>query len=152
MTAPFGIALDTSTGAVAQQMDFDEFGVVVADTSPGFTPFGFAGGLYDPKLQGMSAEEVYDLLARDTRRCRGLRGFRGKLGDVILDTPGRRVYRGDVTMLEDIYRRAAATTAWKRIAFWIPCASAIAPINGTPIAPITNPTPPTIVNATIRTD
>lgn len=30
-----------------QQMDYDEFGRVTADSSPGFQPFGFAGGLYD---------------------------------------------------------------------------------------------------------
>jgi RHS repeat-associated protein len=28
-------------------MDYDEFGVVLNDTNPGFQPFGFAGGLYD---------------------------------------------------------------------------------------------------------
>ena len=66
------------------------------------------GALYDPRLQGRSAEEVYDLLACDRRRCRGLRGFRGGLGDVLLDSPGRRVYRGDVTTLDDLYRRCMA--------------------------------------------
>ncbi len=40
--------VDVSTGVVAQQMDFDEFGRVTNDTNPGFQPFGFAGGLYDP--------------------------------------------------------------------------------------------------------
>jgi len=39
--------VDASTGAVAQEMDFDEFGRVTRDTNPGFQPFGFAGGLYD---------------------------------------------------------------------------------------------------------
>jgi RHS repeat-associated protein len=34
-------------GQVAQRIDYDEFGVVLADTSPGFQPFGYAGGLYD---------------------------------------------------------------------------------------------------------
>jgi RHS repeat-associated protein len=29
-------------------MDYDEWGNVLADTNPGFQPFGFAGGLYDP--------------------------------------------------------------------------------------------------------
>lgn len=62
------------------------------------------GALYDPRLQGMSADEVYDLLVRDPKRCKGLRGFRGKLGDVLLDGP-RRIYRDDVTTLDDIYRR-----------------------------------------------
>ena len=28
-------------------MDYDAFGRVLADTAPGFQPFGFAGGLYD---------------------------------------------------------------------------------------------------------
>ena len=29
-------------------MDYDSFGNVLQDTQPGFQPFGFAGGLYDP--------------------------------------------------------------------------------------------------------
>lgn len=32
---------------VVQRMDYDSFGNVLSDTSPGFQPFGFAGGLYD---------------------------------------------------------------------------------------------------------
>jgi RHS repeat-associated protein len=32
---------------VAQRLDYDEFGNVTRDTSPGLQPFGFAGGLYD---------------------------------------------------------------------------------------------------------
>jgi RHS repeat-associated protein len=39
--------VDAGTGAVAQRIDYDEFGVVTLDTNPGFQPFGFAGGLYD---------------------------------------------------------------------------------------------------------
>ena len=42
------LVIDVATGAVAQRMDYDEFGNVIADTNPGFQPFGFAGGLYDP--------------------------------------------------------------------------------------------------------
>jgi RHS repeat-associated protein len=42
------LVVNASTGAVAQRIDYDEFGNVLADTSPGFQPFGFAGGLYDP--------------------------------------------------------------------------------------------------------
>ena len=41
------LIVDTSTGAVAQRLDYDEFGNVAQDTSPGFQPFGFAGGIYD---------------------------------------------------------------------------------------------------------
>jgi RHS repeat-associated protein len=41
------LIVNTSNGAVAQRMDFDEFGNVLSDTNVGFQPFGFAGGLYD---------------------------------------------------------------------------------------------------------
>ena len=41
------LVVNTSSGAVLEQIDYDEFGVVTNDTSPGLTPFGFAGGLYD---------------------------------------------------------------------------------------------------------
>ena len=41
------LLVDRATGAVAQRLDFDEFGMVESDTSPGFQVFGFAGGIYD---------------------------------------------------------------------------------------------------------
>ncbi len=41
------LVVDVATGAIAQRMDYDEFGVVLTDTNPSFQPFGFAGGLYD---------------------------------------------------------------------------------------------------------
>jgi uncharacterized protein RhaS with RHS repeats len=41
------LVIDAATGAVAQRMDYDEFGNVIMDSNPGFQPFGFAGGLYD---------------------------------------------------------------------------------------------------------
>jgi len=41
------LVINTASGAIAQRMDYDEFGNVTQDTNPGFQPFGFAGGLYD---------------------------------------------------------------------------------------------------------
>ncbi len=41
------LVVDAATGSVAQRIDYDEFGVVLLDTNPGFQPFGFAGGIYD---------------------------------------------------------------------------------------------------------
>ncbi|MBX3035205.1 MAG: hypothetical protein KF865_14900 [Bdellovibrionaceae bacterium] len=41
------VVVNTITGAVMQKMNHDEFGRVVLDTNPGYTPFGFAGGIYD---------------------------------------------------------------------------------------------------------
>jgi RHS repeat-associated protein len=45
------IVIDVATGAVMQRLDYDEFGNVLLDTNPGFQPFGFAGGMYDPHTQ-----------------------------------------------------------------------------------------------------
>jgi len=41
------LVIDSTTGAIVQRMDYDEFGTVILDTNPGFQPFGFAGGIYD---------------------------------------------------------------------------------------------------------
>jgi RHS repeat-associated protein len=41
------LVVNTSSGAVVEEIDYDEFGVMTNDTAPGTTPFGFAGGLYD---------------------------------------------------------------------------------------------------------
>ncbi|MEM9067633.1 MAG: RHS repeat-associated core domain-containing protein [Myxococcota bacterium] len=40
--------VDVESGAVVQELDYDPFGQVLRDTNPGFQPFGYAGGLYDP--------------------------------------------------------------------------------------------------------
>ena len=45
------LVINSATGQVVQQMDYDEFGNVTQDTNPGFQPFGFAGGLYDPDTE-----------------------------------------------------------------------------------------------------
>jgi RHS repeat-associated protein len=42
------LVVNSSTGVIDQRIDYDEFGQILADSSPGFQPFGFAGGLYDP--------------------------------------------------------------------------------------------------------
>ena len=39
--------VDVQTGTVVQELTYDAFGNVLADTSPGFQPFGFAGGLWE---------------------------------------------------------------------------------------------------------
>jgi len=42
------LVVDANTGALAQRLDYDEYGRVLLDTNPGFQPLGFAGGLSDP--------------------------------------------------------------------------------------------------------
>jgi RHS repeat-associated protein len=41
------LVVNASSGKIVQRMDYYEFGNVVADSNPGFQPFGFAGALYD---------------------------------------------------------------------------------------------------------
>jgi RHS repeat-associated protein len=41
------LVVDTSSGNVVEEIDYDEFGNVTNDTAPGTIPFGFSGGLYD---------------------------------------------------------------------------------------------------------
>lgn len=41
------LLVNLTTGAIVQRLDYDEFGVVTADSAPGAQPFGFAGGLHD---------------------------------------------------------------------------------------------------------
>jgi RHS repeat-associated protein len=47
------LVVDASTGAVAQRLDYDEYGRVLFDNNVGFQPFGFAGGLVDQHTQLM---------------------------------------------------------------------------------------------------
>ena len=42
------LVVDVSSGSIAQRIEYDPLGNVTSDTHPGFQPFGFAGGLYDP--------------------------------------------------------------------------------------------------------
>ncbi|GAA5787216.1 hypothetical protein YWS52_35430 [Chitiniphilus shinanonensis] len=41
------LVVNSQTGEVKQEIDYDAWGNVLSDTNPGFQPFGFAGGIYD---------------------------------------------------------------------------------------------------------
>jgi RHS repeat-associated protein len=64
------LVIDTETGAVAQQIEYDEFGAVLSDSNPGFQPFGFAGGLYDSdtKLVRFGARDYNPTVGRWTSK------------------------------------------------------------------------------------
>ncbi len=42
------LIVNASTGVIAEQISYDAWGNITSDSNPGFQPFGFAGGLYDP--------------------------------------------------------------------------------------------------------
>ncbi len=48
LTGSVRLVVNASTGAIAQRIDYGPWGEVLYDSNPGFQPFGFAGGLYDP--------------------------------------------------------------------------------------------------------
>ncbi|MFA5565523.1 MAG: RHS repeat-associated core domain-containing protein [Acidimicrobiia bacterium] len=50
--------IEATTGEVVQALDYDPLGDIVADSNPGFQPFGYAGALHD------SVAQVVDLGAR----------------------------------------------------------------------------------------
>jgi uncharacterized protein RhaS with RHS repeats len=45
------LVVNTSDGTIAQRMDYDEFGRILLDTSPGFQPY------YDPATERWTAKE-----------------------------------------------------------------------------------------------
>lgn len=62
------------------------------------------GLLYDPRLAGMSAEEVYDRIATDRRRMRRMATLRGKGGSDVLGEPLAHRPK-DYVDLDEFYRR-----------------------------------------------
>jgi RHS repeat-associated protein len=42
------LVIDINTGQIAQRLDYDAWGNILLDTNPGFQPFGYVGGLYEP--------------------------------------------------------------------------------------------------------
>lgn len=64
------LIVDTVTGEIVQQIEYDAFGRIIEDTNPGFQPFGFAGGIYDPDtgLVRFGARDYDAMLGRWTAK------------------------------------------------------------------------------------
>lgn len=42
------LVVNAQTGKIAQELEYDPVGKITYDSCPGFQPFGFSGGIYDP--------------------------------------------------------------------------------------------------------
>lgn len=96
------MVVNHADGAVVQRIDYDKFGNVTSDTSPGFQPNGFAGGIYDADT-GLVRFGVRDYdsstgrwTAKDPIR------FEGESFNLYAYASGDPVNRVDVTGLVDI--------------------------------------------------
>jgi RHS repeat-associated protein len=89
------LVVDAATGAIAQRLDYDAWGRVTADTNPGFQPFGFAGGLYDPDT-GLTRFGARDYDAATGRwTTKDPRGFAGGQTNLYAYVGGDPVNLGD---------------------------------------------------------
>ena len=72
------MVVNVYTGEIVQQIDYDEFGNVLSNSNPGFQPFAYAGGLYDPqtKLVRFGARDYDANVGRWT--CKDPIGFGGE--------------------------------------------------------------------------
>jgi RHS repeat-associated protein len=74
--------VDVSTGSIVQSIEYDEYGIVTHNSNPGFTPFGYAGGIYDLET-GLVRFGARDYDANSGRwTCKDPIGFLG--GDINL--------------------------------------------------------------------
>ena len=96
------LVINTTTGAIEQRLDYDEWGNVIQDTNPGFQPFGFAGGLYDPdtKLVRFGARDYDGEVGRWTSR--DLIGFEGVVADLYGYTDSDPLNSADPSGLTDV--------------------------------------------------
>jgi RHS repeat-associated protein len=103
--APVAV-VNTSTGAVAEQITYDEFGNVLSDSNPGFQPFGFAGGLYDQdtKLVRFGSRDYNPAIGRWTAKDPiSFNGGDTNLYGYVLNDPVNMI---DVTGLVNSYLQA----------------------------------------------
>lgn len=91
--------VNTTTGAIVQEIEYDEFGRVIRNTNPGFQPFGYTGGLYD------ELTELVRLGARDYDAAVGRWTAKDPLGFAAMAASLYEYALGDAVNRSDINGR-----------------------------------------------
>ena len=105
------LVVNALTGEIGQRMDYGPWGEVIDDTNPGFQPFGYAGGEYDPRtgLTRFGARDYDSEVGRWT--ARDPIGFGGGDTNLYAYVGGDPVNSVDVTGLE-VYHCWYAMDGW----------------------------------------
>ena len=92
--------VNTQTGVIVQQIDYDEYGNVLLDSNPGFTHFRFAGGLYDTqtKLVRFGARDYDGIAGRWI--CKDPIRFEGKQSNLFCYVNNNPINQYDINGLE----------------------------------------------------
>jgi RHS repeat-associated protein len=108
------LVVNAANGTVVQRIDYDEWGNVILDDNPGFQPFGFAGGLYDPdtKLVRFGARDYDAEVGRWTSKDPIL--FRGGGANLYAYSSGDPINRLDVVGLRDLMCSGFSDDAGRR--------------------------------------
>lgn len=95
------MVINSATGAIAQVMTYSAFGNLLSDTNPGFQPFGFAGGIYDPDtgLVRFGARDYDPFTARWTVKDPIL--FMGDITNLYRYVHNNPINRYDINGLEE---------------------------------------------------
>jgi RHS repeat-associated protein len=106
------LVVNTSTGAVAQRMDFDEWGIVTTDTNPGWQPFGFGGSLID-SIAALARFGFRDFRTDSGRwNTKDLIGFSGGDTNLYAFVENRPSHFSDVSGLAHFCNRPLQGTEW----------------------------------------
>ena len=116
------MVVDVATGAVVQRIDYDEWGNVTQDTNPGFQPFGFAGGIYEPQtgLIRFGARDYDPVVGRWT--AKDPIGFSGGSLNLYSYVNSDPVSRSDPTGLDFwvTWHEVANTNRFHTVIWWNP--------------------------------